>query len=174
MRYFLKELVSTPLYLPTGGKIGWEELQGDQGALATEDGALLHQLDMAIRRKVGGVREITAEQYEEVKKNSQSIPTSSLNSLNVRDAKRMIEQLQAQIARLEGRPVVEAGKDTAMRQPPLSPVHESEPLVVPDLEPVVMRPAARGRKRQGVVPEAVGVEPSPVTDQGQGVVEPIQ
>lgn len=71
MRYFKKALVTgNPLYLANGRKAPFEEMGGDNGFLATEDGWTIGQLEQAARKGVGGVVELTAEQFEDEKKNS--------------------------------------------------------------------------------------------------------
>lgn len=135
MRYFLKELVSSPLYLSSGAQLKWESAVNDQGILATEDGYILSQLDSAIRRRVGGVLEIDQARYEQEKKNSENTAESDLSSLSANDARKVIAKLQARLGVLEGRAA-------AVKQVPPAPpaVRESEPLVVPDLEPVIAKP----------------------------------
>lgn len=147
MRYFLKELVSTPLYLSNGAAIKWEPAPGDQGLLVTENAGLIKELETAIRRRVGGVIEIDAERYEREKKNSQSTAESNLSSLSATDARKLIAQLQARLGTLEGRVVEEAGATikTLPKQTTPEP-RNSEPLVVPELEPVVIKPK-RGKTK---------------------------
>ena len=80
MRYFLKEQVGTVLRTSQGRPIGFETVtvdgQGrpDYGALKTDDEFLQGQLDNFINRKVGGVRELSREDYEDwLKKKSEMI-----------------------------------------------------------------------------------------------------
>lgn len=68
-KYFRKEIVSTPLFLKVGGKVPFVALGDDIGILETEDATLIGQLEVAIKRRMGGVVAITAEEFEELKKN---------------------------------------------------------------------------------------------------------
>lgn len=68
-KYFRKEIVSTPLYLKGGGRVPFVALGDDVGILETDDAALIGQLEVAIKRRMGGVVAITAEEFEELKKN---------------------------------------------------------------------------------------------------------
>ena len=78
-KYFRKEIVSTPLFFKSGGRAPFEVVGSDAGLLQTSDPALIEQLELAIKKRMGGVVAITAEEYEELKKNppvKRSKPTS--------------------------------------------------------------------------------------------------
>lgn len=66
MRYFRKELISTPLYLSTGGKFPFDNIGGDEGLWATEDQNLIREAEAAISRGIGGISEIRQQEYEEL------------------------------------------------------------------------------------------------------------
>lgn len=68
MRYFLKELVSTPLYLPGGHHFPFEVVTGEQGIWATEEPYLIGEAEKALAKGIGGIAEIDKEQYDELKK----------------------------------------------------------------------------------------------------------
>lgn len=68
-KYFRKEIVTTPLFLKSGGRVPFEVVGGDTGILETEDAKLIEVLDVAVKRRMGGVVSITAEEFEELKKN---------------------------------------------------------------------------------------------------------
>lgn len=68
MRYFHKELVQTPLYLPQGRKFPFDKLSDGNGIWATEDASLIAEAEKAIARHVGGISEITQEQYDALTK----------------------------------------------------------------------------------------------------------
>jgi hypothetical protein len=160
MRYFKKEIVSTKLYLSNGAIMHWDEVKDDTGIIATEDGFILKELDSAISRHVGGVVEISAEIYDELKKNSWTITASNPSSLNVGEAMQQLRRLQARIANLSGNAPAagtnrtnhpDALKQTELPATPQTPEQkfESAPLVVPDLEPVlskIKRPRGRPPK----------------------------
>lgn len=95
MRYFKKELVKgNPLYLANGRKAPFEDVGGDNGFLATDDGWVTQQLEAAIQRGVGGVLEISFEQFEDQKKNPsgrRSLQTSARDEL-----RRLVPSLRQQ------------------------------------------------------------------------------
>jgi len=68
MRYFIKQLVSNPIYTPGGTQVPWEEIGDDSGLLCTEHPILIKTLEDAMAHRRGGVREISEEQIEEYKK----------------------------------------------------------------------------------------------------------
>lgn len=68
-KYFRKEIVTTPLFLKTGGKVPFEVVGGDTGILETDDPKLIEALEIAVKRRMGGVVSITQEAFEELKKN---------------------------------------------------------------------------------------------------------
>ncbi len=81
MRYWLKEIVSRPLFLPNGAKVPFEPVGGDYGLLASEDEYVTKELDKAIAMHVGGVVPLTEEEYKswsEKKRISESSSNSSL------------------------------------------------------------------------------------------------
>jgi hypothetical protein len=65
MPWFKKEMPETPLFLPVGKPIRFEAVDFDYGYLQTEDGYIVTELRKCVARKVGGVTEITQEEYEE-------------------------------------------------------------------------------------------------------------
>lgn len=68
-KFFRKEIISTPLFLKSGGKAPFEAVGSDIGLLKTSDAALIEQLELAIRKRMGGVVSISSDEYEELKKN---------------------------------------------------------------------------------------------------------
>lgn len=68
-KYFRKEIVTTPLNLKSGGRVPFVVVGGDTGILETEDPKLIEALEMAVKRRMGGVVAITFEEFEELKKN---------------------------------------------------------------------------------------------------------
>lgn len=76
-KYYRKELFSTPLFLSRGVQAPFEPVGNDEGMLATADSSLIFSLANAISRRIGGVYEITEEEYEELKK--KETPTKKLS-----------------------------------------------------------------------------------------------
>lgn len=73
--WFRKELFSRPIHLPTGHTVPFVEVADDMGVLATDDGYIIAELRKLIERQVGGVTEINAVEYEELKKNPPAGPS---------------------------------------------------------------------------------------------------
>lgn len=68
--YFIKEILSNAIRLPSGRKVPWEPVGDDVGVLATNDPQLISELETASRRGVGGVRQVDLRGYEDAKKKS--------------------------------------------------------------------------------------------------------
>jgi len=64
-RYFKKECPRTPLFTPVGRPVTFEHIDDDYGYMATDDGWMIGQMEEAMARRIGGVIEITGEEYEE-------------------------------------------------------------------------------------------------------------
>lgn len=70
MKFYKKELISNRLALPNGRSVAFEQVgNSETGILATEDAGLIGELDKAVAGQRGGVTVISAEQYQELKKN---------------------------------------------------------------------------------------------------------
>lgn len=65
--FFVKELISNPLILE-GRKIPFEDLGDEMGGIVTEDPVLAASLRHAQRTRIGGVYEVTEEQFADHKK----------------------------------------------------------------------------------------------------------
>ena len=67
MNYYLKEILSTRLYTTDGAVVNarFTEVGKDVGVIATEDGWLISELNKCLARRVGGLRIITADEYQE-------------------------------------------------------------------------------------------------------------
>lgn len=68
MYWFAKELPDQPFYLSSGKKFTFS-------TLATEDAWMIGELRSAIRNGIGGVREVTQLEYEEIKKKEREKPS---------------------------------------------------------------------------------------------------
>lgn len=68
--FFLKELLSNPVWLPNGRQAPWEPVGDDLGVLATQDANLIFHLSNLAQRHVGGVVRIDEAKYQDIKKNS--------------------------------------------------------------------------------------------------------
>jgi len=68
MRYFRKSLPQTPLILSTGRKLIVPVSPDGNGYISTDDAALMKELDLAIVKRVGGITELTADEYDDAQK----------------------------------------------------------------------------------------------------------
>ncbi len=67
MRYFSKFVFKQKVLLSDGSSFdGFERVGQDDGAMATNDGQIIREMEINIRAKRGGVVEITGEQYLEL------------------------------------------------------------------------------------------------------------
>lgn len=64
MRYFAKSVPKTPLWLSDNRRLVFETIDREMGYFATEDPFMVSEMDKFIRESRGGVREITATDYE--------------------------------------------------------------------------------------------------------------
>lgn len=64
--YFFKELVATPLYLPEGVKVKFDDIGDASGIFRTDDPKVGEEILKHVGR--GGVSELTQDQYEELLK----------------------------------------------------------------------------------------------------------
>lgn len=67
-RYFLKELISNKVWSTKGYAIPFEDIGDDTGLLVTNHPGLIEEIEIAISRRRGGIREILESEVEEVKK----------------------------------------------------------------------------------------------------------
>lgn len=114
--YFRKEIVTTPLYFKTGGKVPFV-IYGEIGLLETDDTVLVQNLNIAVSRRMGGVTVITKEDYDELKKNppEMRLKPTSLNPWE--------NQRNSQQAEQEGKNAVADQKTAPIKKP------EAEPLL---------------------------------------------
>ena len=68
MRYFHKEILTTPARTSDGRVAPFESVGDDEGILATESEGLLNELDQMITARRAGVSEINEQSYNELKK----------------------------------------------------------------------------------------------------------
>ncbi len=84
MRYFKKEILSNRLWLKsTGAAVTWENAGDDTGILATDNQAIIDELDGAVAKGIGGVVQIDEAEYQDTKKKA-SVNPSLLNSVRDR------------------------------------------------------------------------------------------
>lgn len=148
MKYFLKELVSKPLKLSTGNTIEFEDVGGDMGVIATDNGFLVGELEKAHENRVGGVVPIDQEQYDDLKKNAVPGDRSAPRLKHVVEALLRAEsQDQAVLRSLEEeRRSANAAADNTPEGNPMvtggEVIEKGEPLKVPDAIPTAT-PAAK-------------------------------
>lgn len=68
--FFLKELLSNPIWLPNGKQAPWEPVGDDTGVIATNDANIIFHLSNLAAQHVGGVVKIDEAGYLNGKKNS--------------------------------------------------------------------------------------------------------
>lgn len=151
MTFFKKELFSSKLHLPSGHLVVFEEVGDDMGVIATEDAFLINELKKAQERHVGGVVEINAQQYTELKKNPPDKPSEppwlSAQKLTLQRQLQAERQsvatanVVAEGAKASDKPVIIEGKEAASQAP-----KQSVPLEVPQSIPVLTKLGGRKSK----------------------------
>ena len=68
MKFFHKAILSNPVILKSGRRVPWDSIGGDNGVIGVEQEELADELQELIKARRGGVREITSEEFEELKK----------------------------------------------------------------------------------------------------------
>lgn len=102
MRYFQKFYPQQPLILANGKGFTFPTLQSGIGALATDNPRLLSEFDLNISKNIGGISEITASQFEELKKKarpsnrSEAFSASKLLQLKLAAEKIAVERAAKQ------------------------------------------------------------------------------
>lgn len=76
-KYYFKELYSNPLFLNRGVRAQFEPIGNDEGIMATNDPSLIFSMENAASRRIGGVRPITKEEYDQFKKKERPTSKSS-------------------------------------------------------------------------------------------------
>lgn len=76
MRYFKKVYPGQPYILSSGKSFTFPSLPCGLGAHATENPVLIAEFETGIKKEIGGIVEISAEEFEELKKKA---PPQSLN-----------------------------------------------------------------------------------------------
>lgn len=91
-RFYKKEILSSKLYCKaTGAPFPFEPVGGDNGVLVTDNPVYTNELDVALKKGIGGVVAISQEEYESIKKKVSEKPSLkrlvgdrfSLSSLNL-------------------------------------------------------------------------------------------
>jgi len=154
MRYFLKEVVATKLYLPNGSYVPFEDVGGSYGIFQTAEPALIAELDKAIKNRVGGVIPLTEEEFTTWQKKKAASPSSSPSQPSGRQELQPIpfqqlQQLRAAGAAAVGSPILASPGQAAQQ----AQQQKVEPLSVP---------TAFTKPKVGRVPSK-GAAPSPVT-----------
>lgn len=72
MKYFKKSVPDTPVYIPNGGRINFTKVDNLTGCFATDNSNLISILDDCVKNGRGGVVEIDAQEYEQLKKKDSS------------------------------------------------------------------------------------------------------
>lgn len=68
MKYYYKAIAANTITVKPTGTIPFEDAGGGAGILTTEDKVVIDALTERVKKRIGGVYEITAEKYGELKK----------------------------------------------------------------------------------------------------------
>lgn len=80
VRYYVKEVLSTQVWLSYGKQAPWEPIGDDTGILSTSDAQMIHDLENLRARGVGGIVLIDEAQYNAKKKQPPTAPPSTERS----------------------------------------------------------------------------------------------
>ncbi len=69
MKWYLKEIVSRPVYVK-GALVRFEDFGDGNGGIVTDNELIIKELDIYVRKGVSGLVEVTQAQYEDAKKNA--------------------------------------------------------------------------------------------------------
>lgn len=99
MTYFKKYDLKIPLADGMGRRVPFQDVGGQWGLLATEENYLIGELRKCQREARGGVMEITAQEYEELKKKQKPISSRIWREVvgHLR-LKRMLDRVNASVA----------------------------------------------------------------------------
>lgn len=140
-KFYKKELVSNRLALPNGKVVKFEQVgDSDTGVLATTDQALASELDKAAAAGRGGVVEITAEQFENLKKN----PPAGRSRTRSFDAQSVRRLLSSQ------KPVDVSAAAVPVKQEPSAPMEVPKGLATISSR----RKLQEMKEKQSAVPDA--------------------
>jgi len=153
MRYFLKELVKIPLYIPNGATVPFEDIGGNYGLFQTADPYLIGELDKAIKNRVGGVIPLTEEEFTTWQKKKAASPSSSPSQPSGRQELQPIpfqqlQQLRAAGAAAVGSPILASPGQAAQQ----AQQQKVEPLSIP---------SAFTKPKVGRVPTKAPAPPAP-------------
>ena len=76
-KYYVKECPQTPIHFSIGRKVPFEDVDGDYGVYATDNGWEIGEIQNAILNRSGGITEITEAQYSELLKKKALAPPPS-------------------------------------------------------------------------------------------------
>jgi hypothetical protein len=160
LRYFIKEVLSTKVWSTKGYQIPFDDIGEDTGLLITDHVGLLEELDIAIARKRGGIREIDGSEVEEVKKKALTNQLH-LNSLT----SNRFDQLRLSSTKPFNPNPSPPGAPVVAGEPPKA-IQPGAPLSdVPTIDPALLRPKpAKKKLRDATVEAAVPMVPVVPTD----------
>lgn len=154
MRFYLKEIVSTKLYLPTGMAVPFEDIGGSYGLLQTQDPNLIAELDKAVKAHTGGVIPLNEAEYNEWVAKKKSSQSSSQSQTRDREALSPIPFQQIQALRA-------AGAVADVNVPGInSPNQVAQQAGQQKVEPLTV-PSTFTKPKAGKVPRPTGA-PSPM------------
>lgn len=160
MRYFLKEKISRPLYLPNGSKVPFEDVGGDYGLLATADDYLVGELDKSVKMHVGGIVPLTKEEYDSwVEKKRASAQSSESSQPKDREVLGPIPFQQIQAIRAAGAAAVVSGMAPGMPTVVPGPGRAQQEANQQKVEPIVT-PSQFTKPKVGRIPKAPVAPPA--------------
>lgn len=111
MRYFKKVYPSQPYILSSGKSFTFPSLPSGLGAHATENPVLIAEFELGIKKQIGGISEISAEEFDALKKKA------PLKNLNEAISPSKVAQLKVEADR--------AAAERAARPTQLTPISRS-------------------------------------------------
>lgn len=166
MRYFLKEIISRPLFLPNGAKAPFESAGGDYGLLSTADEYLVKELDKAVKMHVGGVVPLTEADYNVWIEKKKALASSS-DSSQQKDREVMgpipfqqLQAIRAAGAAAVGSPIiggVAPGQPTAIAGPGRAQQQANQQRVEP-----LATPSQFSKPKVGKIPKSAPLPDLPV------------
>jgi len=148
-QYFVKELISNRVRLPSGRPIPWTFVGDDTGVLATNDPSLITELTQASYRQIGGIRLVTEAEFEDAKKKSTA---EELRKLSLYKAN---NHFQAPRLAEDGVPAVEV---KPLPKPTVSP--SGQPIATPSTLPI---PTPKSKRRSSLLLGTPTDPPAPST-----------
>ena len=160
--FWLKELVTQKLYLPSGGVAPFEDAGGGYGILACENDALNAELTKAAKDHIGGVIPLQESEYNEWQKKKAALVSSSgsLQQPRERESLGPIPFQELQAIRAAGAAGVLSGPAGLGPNLINSPSQAQQQAGQQRVEPITV-PTSFSKPRVGKLPPKPGGAPLP-------------